>query len=95
VRLNSTAITYDDVLLYFYEGANEAIVAYFTTIKISRLDNSDVLTKFYITDLDLFQCGFVHGFLVIVNDRRDACPTGGEKAEQKYLVLKSPLIPLF
>ena len=58
--LDFTPIPDDDVFLNFNERADKTVIAYFATVNVNGLNDSDILSEFHIADLDMLQCGFVH-----------------------------------
>jgi hypothetical protein len=51
--LDFTPIPDDDIFLNFNKGADKTIVAYFATVNVNGLNDSDVFPEFYIADLDM------------------------------------------
>jgi hypothetical protein len=58
--LDFATIPDDDIFLDFNERTDKTVIPYFTTVNVNGLDDSDILSEFHITDLDMLQCGFVH-----------------------------------
>ncbi len=58
MRLNTTAITYRDSFLDFYERPYETIVTNLAAVQITWLNNRYVLTKLDVSNRDLEGAGF-------------------------------------
>jgi len=52
VRLNAAVATYSHVFLYLNKGTDEAIVSYFATVEVDRLDDRDVSAEGDVPDAD-------------------------------------------